>query len=484
MPRSFRERPVRFSAALLLVAGLAWLYHALIHVNNTTVALSFLLAILVLAAAWGMAEAVAAAVAAVLAFNYFFLPPVGTLTVADPQNWIALAAFLIVAVVSSKLSARARQQAQQASRGRREAEMLYSFCQLLLGEGNAAQLRNAIPHHLVAAFGLESAALYIIEADTIYRSHGAVGGLTPERLRAAATREEASISGDGVALVPVRIGLRPEASAGLAGSRLARTTLEALGSLLALALQRGQMLEQLARAEAARESERLKSALLDSIAHDFRTPLTAIRAAATGLLSGAVGENERQEMLQVIEQEGERLNRLVAEAAEMARLEAHLLELHYAAHPVEEIVRAALAQCASFLNGREVRLRLAPALPPVRADLARAKEILVRLLENADQYSPRDRPITLAAEPAGEFVQISVADQGEGIEEIEQGLIFDKFYRGKDQRETSVGTGMGLPIARAIAELHGGRMALVSQRHHGSVFSFTLPAVRSQTEAA
>ncbi|MGH9405743.1 MAG: sensor histidine kinase [Terriglobia bacterium] len=177
----------------------------------------------------------------------------------------------------------------------------------------------------------------------------------------------------------------------------------------------------------------------------------------------------------MIDEECDRLNHLVEEAAQMAQLEAGEVELEFNSIPIEELMEAALADCRKTLGSRPIRLEVAPGLPPVRADLNRAKDVLVQLIDNANLYSAKDRPIVLSAEANGDFVLTSVADQGPGIEALEQEMIFDKFYRGKDQRYLVRGTGMGLPIAKAIVEVHGGSIGVTSQLGHGSVFSFTLP---------
>jgi two-component system sensor histidine kinase KdpD len=167
----------------------------------------------------------------------------------------------------------------------------------------------------------------------------------------------------------------------------------------------------------------------------------------------------------------------------MARLDAGEFELKLAPAAMAEIVSAALLHCKSALGSRTIRVEVAAGLPPVRADFDRIKDVLVRLIENADAYSAKDRPITITAEADGTFLSTSVADSGPGIEEIELGLIFDKFYRGKDQRYLVQGTGMGLPIAKAIVEAHGGTISVTSQRGHGSVFSLTLPLDQSPSGA-
>ncbi|HVA64915.1 MAG TPA: ATP-binding protein, partial [Terriglobales bacterium] len=420
---------------------------------------------------------IAMSLEAVLVFNYLFLPPVGTLTIADPQNWVALLAFLVVAVVGSHLSARAQREAREAQRRRRETERLYAFSQLLLQAGDVLQLLSAIPLHLASTFGARAAALYVAETGAMYRS-GEPAALAEAALRAGAP------GGVGELVAAVRLGVRPVGSFGLAGAEVASEAMEALGSLIAIALERARAVEQVGLTEAARESERLKSVLLDSVAHDFRTPLTAIKAAITGLLAGVpVSEPQRGELLQIIDQESDRLNGLIEEAAEMARLEAGELELQPRPLAVDELVEAALEECRPRLGARPLALELDADLPLVRADIASAKKVLVRLLENADQYSPREQPITIAAERRGGVVRISVADRGPGIEERERELIFDKFYRGREQRHRSHGTGMGLAIARAIAAAHGGAVALSSAGGPGSVFTFTLPVAEERSVA-
>src|SRR5208282_4098330 len=478
------EQAVQLAASLAIVAGVTFGFHRLLQVNQTTVSLTFLLAILAVSALWGMGVAVVMSVAATLAFNYYFLEPIGTLTIADPQNWVALFAFLITAVLGSQLSSRARKEAEVADGRRREIERLYTFSQKLLGEGNVIQLLNAVPNHIVETFEAGAAALFLPEKQKFYRSgHGALQ-LDEERLRDAFSRDEPSVDAhSGFCFAPVRLGVRPIGSFGISGLPPSRQTLEALGTLVGIAIERARNVELLGKAEADRQGERLKSALLDSITHDFRTPLTAIKASITTLISnGTTGAAQQKELLSVINEECDRLNHLVEEAAEMARLEAGEVELKLAPVAVREIVDAALAHCRNTLGPREVRVQIPANLPPVRADRDRAREVLGHLVDNANHYSPLDQPILITAEAVGNSVVTSVADRGAGIEELEQGIIFDKFYRGKDQRYLVQGTGMGLPIAKALVEAHGGTMSVTSQIGHGSVFSFSLPIDRSQGE--
>lgn len=482
MRLSLAIRILRFVAAVAIIMGITLFYRKVETANHTTIALTYLLAILAISTVWGLSVAVVMSLVAVLEFNFYFLPPVGRLTVADPQNWVALFAFLVVSVLASHLSSRARQQAENASGRRREVEKLYIFTQGLLESGNVIQLLNSIPAKIVNIWEVGAAALLLDEKQKIYRSGPAVPHLDLESLKAIVAREEPVIDvASGLCFVPVRLGLRPIGSLGISGTVLSRQTLEAIGTLIATAMERARAVEQLGQTEAAREGERLRTALLDAVTHGLRTPLTSIKASVTSLLSNpSLSGDQKGELLTIINEETDRLNRLVGEAAEMARLDAGEVELKLEPHAIQDVIQAALGQCNTALGSRVVNIHAPEGLPLVRVDLARAKEALVHLVENANRYSPHDQPITITAEANGDFVITSVADRGDGIEDPEQSLIFEKFYRGKDQRYTIQGTGMGLPIAKAIVEAHGGSISLTSQRGHGSVFSFTLPIDHSR----
>jgi two-component system, OmpR family, sensor histidine kinase KdpD len=483
VPRRFVLRLLPFVVSLLIVSGIVFLYRELLRVNQTTVALTLLLSILAVSTVWGLAVAVFMSVVAMLAFNFFFLPPVGTFTIADPQNWVALGAFLVTSLIASHLSSRVRREARESQRRRREVERLYKFSRQLLVSGNVIALLNAVPNHIVETFGVGAAALYLDYKDKFYRS-GAATHFSEEEMRRATLREEPFLDPErSLSFVPVRMGTRSLGSLAVSGQLLSRETLEALGTLIAIAFERARAVEDLGKTQAAREGERLKSALLDSVTHDFRTPLTSIKASATTLLSGAEQmKPDQRELLTVIDEECDRLNQLVGDAAEMARLDAGEFELDLGANRIVDIVAAALQHCKTALGARPVRVKLPDDLPPVRADFERIRDVLVRLIENANVYTPSDRPIAISADSKGSLVTIYVADQGPGIDEMELGLIFDKFYRGRNQRYIVQGTGMGLPIAKAIVQAHKGTIGVTSQLGQGSVFWFMLP-IASPTES-
>jgi two-component system, OmpR family, sensor histidine kinase KdpD len=482
MQRFLGGRIVGLIASVAIVIGVTFVYYRVLHVNYTTVALSFLLGILAVSAVWGMTVSVVMSVLAMLSLNYFFLPPVGTFTIADPQNWVALFVFLVTSITGSQLSSRIRKEADEAHLRRREVERLYRFSRKLLGEGNVIQLMNAIPDYIVESFEAGAAELFLPQKDKFYRSGFGAAHLDEEKMKTALVNDEIlSDAAAGLYFIPVRLGVRPIGSLGISGSQLSRQSVEAVSTLVAIAIERARAVEQLGQTEAERQGERLKSALLDSITHDFRTPLTSMKAAVSSLLaSGSPDPEQTRELLTIINEECDRLNHLVEEAGEMAKLEAGEVELDLEPVSISEIVEASLAHCKTALAGRQIDIKIDAHLPPVRADRERTKEAMVQLIDNANLYSPKDQPITITAELAGDSIMTSVADRGPGIDDFEQTMIFDKFYRGKDQRYLVRGTGMGLPIAKAIIAAHKGSVSVTSQLGHGSVFSFTLPVDRSQ----
>jgi two-component system, OmpR family, sensor histidine kinase KdpD len=463
--------------AALTVAAVTLIGYRGLHLNPTTVALAYLLGVLGISATWGLRQSVFMSMVAALALNYYFLPPIGTFTIADPQNWIALFAFLVTAVTVSQLSERARRGARSAIERRQELERLYAFSQLLLSSDNPAELLNMIPRYIVESFGIRSAAISMFNRSDIYRSGPAIDGLESRDLQLTCARGEPRFdSVHQLAFMPLRMGTRVVGGLGVSGSVLSRQTLEAIGSLVAISVERAGAVEKLSRAEAARESEQLRSVLLDSVTHEFRSPLTAIKASVTSLLgSSNHSREERQELLTIINEESDRLNRLIGEAAEMAQLDANKVEFRFASAPIGPVIDEALDELKQLLVHHPVEVRIPAGLPNARLDPAHIKEVLVHLLENAAKYSPAGAPIRITAEAKNQMLTVNIADRGPGIDDFEQSLVFEKFYRGRNQRVQVHGTGMGLAICKAIVEAHRGHLGLTSQLGHGSVFYFSLP---------
>ncbi len=373
---------IGYVVAVVSIAGLTALLKLLGgHVNATTVSLALLLDVLFIATWWGRVPALLASVVAMLFFNFFFLPPFGTFTIAATDNWIALTAFLITAITAGQLSARARKRTEEAETGRREIEHLY------------AELRDAF--------------------------------------------------------------------------------------------------ERASHAEALKQSEKLKSALLDAVTHDLRTPLTSIKASITTLIDEARGRTEGEqpvaldadsklEMMEVIDEESDRLNRFIGGLIELARVEAGELQLRRQWSAIDEIIAAALLRAEPFGRAHKIEVDIEKELPVLRVDERAVSEVVYTLIDNAVKYSPADSQIHISAQRAGDgMIQIAVEDKGEGIPPELRERVFDKFFRatrdGDIKTVSPSGTGMGLAIAKGIVEAHYGRIWIDSAPGGGTRVVFRLP---------
>ncbi len=467
----------RWVLAFGSLAGIVVAYRRWVHVNPTTVALTLVLFVLLLAARWGLRYAVAVSVVATACYNYFFLPPLNTFTIADPENWLALLAFLGTGVIGSKLSQRARDEAEQARSRQRELEVLFTLSRELLQTDNVAELVNSVPALINTAARAQEVVLYLLDGDRLYQDGiaGISGIEIPHFRQLALSLQAPEITPDGKAQVPLRAGVRPRGLLVLTGLQLPTETLQAIGGLVSIALDRAQALEEVSRSEATRESERLRTLILDSITHELRTPLTSIKGAASTLLSmESVSREDRRELLTIVDEEADRLNRLVGHAVEMAQIESQQVHMSFASVGVRDLVAHARESCAAVVNAQRVNVAI-PALPNVEADADMVGKVLCNLLENAAKYSRPDAPIFVTAEERDGFVFTSVADRGVGIDPAEQSLIFDRLYRSSKSSGSTPGTGMGLAISRAIIDSHRGSLTVTSQPEHGSVFTFSLP---------
>jgi two-component system, OmpR family, sensor histidine kinase KdpD len=468
----------RWLIAAAALAAVLTIYRLWLHVNPTTVALTMLLLILSLAARWGLTYAVAISIAASLCYNFFFLPPVGTWTIEDPQNWIALIAFLSTSVIASRLSTRIRREATEASRREHEIEVLFQLSRELLQTDKVAELLRTVPDSIAKVTGATFTTLYLADEDQIYQSLTATDdGLAGERPQELMLLSQVTPlrTRAGVA-IPLRAGVRPRGALLLGSTLLSDETLEALGGLVSISIDRAEALENVARSEATKESERLRGLMLDSITHELRTPLTAIKASATTMLSSTeVSADDQRELLTVIDEETDRLNHLIAQAVEMAQLDTQEVHMNLQPTSLEDVIQHGMRACATQLVGRTVSIALEPHLPRVLADVTWLPKAICNLVENAAKYSPASSPITVKALSDGDKVTIAITDRGVGIAVSEQVLIFEKFYRGAAQAHRRPGTGMGLAISRAIVEAHHGTIGVSSAPGEGSTFHVALP---------
>jgi two-component system sensor histidine kinase KdpD len=444
------------------------------------VALTLLLLILVLAAEWGLRYAVMISLLATALYNFYFLPPAGTFTIADPQNWLALFAFLMTAIIASRLSDQARDEATQARGRQRELEVLFRLSNELMQTDSVASLLTSVPSAVASVTAAKMGALYLIAGDRLYQAGAENGdGISevefPHLRRLSETLSSSRAEGEEMQ-IPIRSGVRARGLFLLRGVTLSLATADAIGGLISVAIDGAQALENVARGEATKEGERLRALMIDSVTHQLRTPLTSIKGAATALLQDNVASEHTHELLTIIDEESDRLNQLVSEAVEMAQLDAQQVQLQFKPLHVKALIDAALQACAWIHEKHPVDVRGEDSLR-VRADENLMEKVMCNLLENAAKYSPAGTSITVTASRHGDEVMISIADRGIGIDPMEQGLIFERFYRGR-AGQTGPGTGMGLPISRAIVEAHGGRITVTSQVGQGSVFSVVLAADR------
>jgi two-component system, OmpR family, sensor histidine kinase KdpD len=474
----------RWLIAAAALAAILAAYRLWLHVNPTTIALTLLLLILSLAARWGLTYAVVVSVAATLCYNFLFLPPLGTWTIEDPQNWIALMAFLATSVIASRLSSRIRKEAMEARRREHEVEVLFQLSRELLQTDNVAELLRTVPDTIGRVTGASFIALYLADGDRLYHSTTApadsLAGERPQELMLL-SRVTPLKTCAGTA-VPLRAGVRPRGTLLMAPTILSDETLEALGGLVSISIDRAQALEDAARSEAAKESERLRGLMLDSITHELRTPLTAIKASATTMLSSAqVSADDQRELLTVIDEETDRLNHLIAQAVEMAQLDTQEVHMNLQPTSPEDVIRHGVHACALQLAGRAVTITVEPELPRVLADVAWLPKVICNLVENAAKYSAAASPILVKANAEEDMVAIAVTDRGVGIAPSEQALIFEKFYRGRAQASRRPGTGMGLAISRAIIEAHHGTIGVSSVPGDGATFTVRLPIWRGRS---
>jgi two-component system sensor histidine kinase KdpD len=493
MQTSARQNWIGYAIALVGVASVTALCRFVVtEVNYATVALSLLLVVLVAAFAHGLGAGILASVTGMLCFNFFFLPPVGTLTVQDPQNWIALLAFLVTAVIASQLSAAARSRTREAERRREEVWNLYQLSRAIIATPDSETAVSSIARHVVEVFGFDYCGVFVPDDRGGWRRLAMAtdvdeyGSFAP----AEAGIDKAFRLGEidlaagalelkhAVAYVPLKVGVRSIGVMVIVSSALERGTVEAIAGLVALALERARFLKEVSRTEALRQSDELKSALLASVSHDLRTPLTSIRAAIDSLLQEETEWDRKalREFHLIISEEVSRLTKLVRNLLEMARIEAGELKPSKHWQSVSEIVDNVLERCAASIRNHRVSVALDEHTPVVKVDSRLVAEAVTNLVENAAKYSPADSAIIVRARVAGDELIISVTDLGPGITPDEMGRIFDKFYRGRHlARRVSEGTGMGLAIARGIVEAHGGRIWVESAPAQGATFTIAIP---------
>ncbi len=468
----------RVAVAGIILAAIVQIYRLFSLTSPTIVALTLLIYILLIAARWGLTFAVLLSIVAAACLNFFFLPPTGTFTIADNRNWIALFAFWIAAIIASQLSNRIQTEARQAKARELELAMLFELSRSLLQTDKVAELLEAIPVYISSATQATDVIIYVDRGAQLFYSPGVgldeLQALDP---RAAMYVHEVCTSERiGWTILPVRTGIRPRGVLLIRGTSASKETCESLARLVSIGIDRAEALEEAARSEAAKESERLRMILLDSITHELRTPLTAIKASATTLLfSEQVSAEDHHEMLTVIDEEADRLNALIAQAVQMSQLEATDTRMELSPRPLPQLIEHAIESSAYSLAEHHLQISIPENCPFVLADDAWMERTISNLLRNAAKYSPKNSTIRVAVQCMDQKVTISVSDEGPGVDPDEKEMIFERFYRGHSFRGRVSGTGLGLAICRAVVKAHHGTIDVQNQPERGARFTVTLP---------
>jgi two-component system, OmpR family, sensor histidine kinase KdpD len=469
MPRRL-QLIARSAASIGLVLLVTATYSAFLPVNPTTVALTYVVLILLIASAWGVVESMLASVAATICLNVFFLPPVGTLTIADPQNWIALAAFLATGLVASQLSGRARRRNVEALARQRDLERLYALSRGLLLSPGRPSMPAVLARQIAEAFGFPVVAVYDHGSDTVaWAGPGDIPPLEPA-LRESA-RQGVTLHDGGMQIVAIRLGGAPIGSLAIPDADLSDTVLQSVANLGAIGLERARGQEAAARAEVAQQSGELRATMLDALAHEFKTPLTSMKVAAADLHANVDGDRDR-ELAAIIEEDLDRLQSLVTDTVQMVRVDSGDFTLRPNDHSVAALVAATLRQFEARLDGHTVVTRV-PETLSIHADRELLALALRQLLDNAVKYSPATSAIEIAA-AVGETIDLAVRNSGPPIPERERVRLGERFYRGSAARRVP-GTGMGLAIVRQVAEAHRGKLLVSSSAEDGTAFTISLP---------
>jgi two-component system sensor histidine kinase KdpD len=468
-----------------LLAASATLLMVWLGANSTTAGMVYLVLVMWVSAQAGIRLSLYVTLLCALSFDYFFLPPVGTMRLEGAQAWVAMVSFLLSCVVVGRVAERARSQARQADERRADVERLYELSQEMMLQEDAAGLIRDLPRLIARIFALDGVVLYVRDEDQFYTSTDDLPMSIHASLRAMTLGENPTQVIPGAFTVrTLMMGLRAVGALGLRPARLSYEVSTAVSAQVAIALTRATAVEASAHMEAAREGERLHAALIDSLTHELRTPLTAIRAAASTLVAGeGLDEPVRRELAAIVDEESAHLDRLIGEAVEMAEIDANVV----AVRPVPQHPRALLEQAVE-----ESRKGLAAHRVVIAADETGEPDnsawfdphllgrVLHHLLENAARHTPAGGRILLGSRRVGGRLEFRLEDDGPGIDAVDLPFIFNKFYRGKKGTKKSKGTGMGLAISRAILAAHGGEIEVESAPGKGACFLFWVPLVEKE----
>ena len=466
---------LRLVLSLAILAAITFASAAL-GINPTTVGFAYLLVVLILASSWGFFEAAVASVAAALALNFFFLPPVGTLTIADPQNWVALFSFLTTSLIASRLSTKAKRRALDAVERQQDVERLYTFSRAILLIGSGEPFGGQLTRKLQEIFQLGAAVLYDRRTGEFYRAGPADVQGIEDRLKDA-VQHGTSFSDARLlqSITAVRLGAEPIASLAVQGARMPDSVLQGIANLVAIGLERERAQEFAHQIEASRQSEQLRRILIDAMAHEFKTPLTSIRAATTSLMDNPDQPVEsRRELIRIADEEAERLSRLIDNTMELAQLDAEHIRIQPEMARLSDVVRDVVGSMNREIDDRSVEISAGEPFRASPMDRRLIRLALKQLLDNALKYSYPRTPLRIKVADGESAVSMEISNRGPAIPDEEQGRIFDRFYRSPAVERRIPGSGLGLAIAQSIVRAHNGDLTVTSSSGE-TIFRLSLP---------
>jgi two-component system sensor histidine kinase KdpD len=484
---SFSGRLVRWLGGTVLAVAVAvamvWL-----GADSTTAGLVFLVLVVWSATQAGIVLSLYIAALCALSFDYFFLPPYRTLRLAGPQEWVAMFSYVASCLVVGRVAERARKEAKQAERRQADVERLYALSQEMMLYEDAEGLTHDLPRFINGIFALDGVVLYVCDQDTFYSSSAETPPALEAPMRAATQNQNATIASvGGYRTTALVLGMRPVGALAWRPDMLSLEVATAVSAQVSIAVARSIAIEASTRMEAARESERLRAALIDSLTHELRTPLTSIRAASTTLLeSKGLDEAGRQDLVSIIDEEAARLDLLIGEAVEIAEIDANVVKVHTSSQHPRALLEHAIEESRKILASHKVSISIEEQGDddkPAWFDPHLLGRVLRHLLENAAAHTPAGSRVTLTSRRTDGRLEFSVADNGPGIDALDLPLIFEKFYRGKRGSQKRKGSGMGLAITRSILTVHGGGIEAASTPGNGACFRFWVPLVEKEATA-